>query len=662
MGSVMKKVCLFPLMAGVLVGGLALFSASGPRGEKPGGKGAPDSTGTDRSPTKGVGDAQEVEAFFDELIPRQLEERHIPGATVAVVSAGRPLFAKGYGWADVEQRVPVAADRSLFHIGSNTKLFTWTALMQLVEEGKLDLDADVNTSLDFRIPDTYPQPITLRHLMTHTAGFENRDIGMLAPSPETVVPIGQWLAIHIPARVRPPGVEIGYSNYGTALAGYIIERVSGMSYEQYVEQRLLEPLGMLRSTPRRQLPPNLALDAARGYVLKKGEFREQPLPTYQVASAGSIRATATDIAHFMTAHLQDGRYGEGLILRPETTRQMHQTLFKPDPQLNGFAHGFFEMDRNGVRIIGHIGSAVPLYYSVLALLPDKRTGLFVAYNGSEALPLTFENETLAAFVERFFPAPAAASLVPPPGFTGRADQYTGEYQANTFGGSYTTVEKGRRIVGVGNRRITNPGDGTLEVSVLGRGKHFVQVTPDFFREAGGQDKLLFRRGPRGRVTKAIFSEIPEYTYERLEWWERPAFNQALLGACSAVFGTTLVVAAASQVFGRLRRAGAVQEGFGRIARWTAVGMAVVDLGFVAGLFAVFGDPTLYAGRLGRMRTLLMLPLLGTVLTSWVLVCAVLAWWRGLWSLPARLHYTAAALAGLALKWFQATWNLLGFRL
>ena len=162
---------------------------------------------------------------------------------------------------------------------------------------------------------------------------------------------------------------------------------------------------------------------------------------------------------------------------------MHETLFKPDTRLNGIAYGFFEMDRNGVRIIGHIGSAVPLYYSVLALLPDERTGLFVAYNDSEALPLTFENETLAAFVDRFFPAPAAASLVPPPGFTSRADQFTGEYQANTLGGSYTTVEKVRRIMGEGNRRITNPGDGTLEVSVLGGDKHFVQVAPDFFREA-----------------------------------------------------------------------------------------------------------------------------------------------------------------------------------
>ncbi len=161
----------------------------------------------------------------------------------------------------------------------------------------------------------------------------------------------------------------------------------------------------------------------------------------------------------MSAHLQDGRYGERHILQPETTHQMHETLFKPDPRLNGFAHGFFEMDRNGVRIVGHIGSAVPLYYSVLALLPDERVGLFVAYNGSEARPLTFENETLAAFADRFYPAPDTAPLVPSRESAGHADQYTGEYQPNTFGGSYTTVEKVRRILGEGNRRISNPGDG-----------------------------------------------------------------------------------------------------------------------------------------------------------------------------------------------------------
>jgi CubicO group peptidase (beta-lactamase class C family) len=656
-----KKIRFFTLVAGAVVAGLALYAA-GSRAEEPPGKGAPNSANPDRSPPDDLGDPREVETFFDELIPRQLDDRRIPGATVAVVRDGKLLFAKGYGYANLERREPVVADRSLFHIGSNTKLFTWTAVMQLVEKGKLELGADVNTYLDFRIPDAYPEPITLKHLMTHTAGFENRDIGMLALSPETVRPLGRWLATNIPARVRPPGAEAGYSNYGVALAGHIVERAAGVPYERYVEQHLLGPLDMRRSTVRRRVPPHLAPDAARGYVLEEGRFREQQLSTYQVSPAGSIRATATDMAHFVAAHLQGGRYGEASILRPLTTRRMHETLFRPDPRLNGLAHGFFEMDRNGVRIVGHIGSAVPLYYSVLALLPDESVGLFVAYNGSEARPLTVENETLAAFADRFYPAPAAAQLVPPVGFAGRADRYAGEYRSNNLGGSYTTVEKVRRILGEANRRISNPGDGTLEVSTLRGSKRFVEVAPDFFREVRGQDALLFRRDPQGRVSEAIFGEVPIYTYERLTWWERPAFNQALLVACAGLFGSTLLIPAATSVLGHLRRRPVAQKNRGRAARWIAAEMAGVDLVFLGGLFAVFGDPVVLSGDLGRLRALLVLPLLGTVLTGAVVVCAVLAWRGRLWSISARLHYTAVALAGVAFTWFLATWNLLGFHL
>jgi CubicO group peptidase (beta-lactamase class C family) len=206
------------------------------------------------------------------------------------------------------------ADRTLFHIGSNGKLFTWTVVMQLVEQGKLDLDADVNAYLDFQVPATYPEPITLRHLMTHTAGFENRDFGWLAPSPEAVTPLGQWLAANVPARVRPPGVE----------ADYVIERVASVPYQQYVEQRLLEPLGMQRSTVRQRVPPDLAPDVARGHVFEGGRFRDQPLHMYQGIPAGGIQATAPDVARFMLAHLQDGRHDGGRILEEATARRMRQ--------------------------------------------------------------------------------------------------------------------------------------------------------------------------------------------------------------------------------------------------------------------------------------------------------------------------------------------------
>jgi CubicO group peptidase (beta-lactamase class C family) len=605
---------------------------------------------------------QSLADFFDALIPAQLERRHVPGAAVVVVQDGAIALARGYGLADVEQRAPVAADRTLFHIGSNTKLFTWTAVMQLVEQGKLDLDADITTYLDFPIPATYPAPITLTHLMTHTAGFENRDIGMLASGPEAVTPLSQWLPAHLPARVRPPGVEAGYSNYGTALAGYIVERVSGLPYEAYVEQHLLGPLQMRRSTVHQAVPSELAPDVARGYVVDGSSFREQPLLTYQGFPTGSIRATATDIGHFMLAHLQDGRFDDGRILEAATARQMRQTLFRPDPRVNGLAHGFWEMDRNGQRVVGHLGSAAPLHYSLLALLPEAGVGLFVAYNGDTARPLTIDNETLGTFMDRFYPAPAAAPAAPAsPEAARRAAEVAGEYRRNNYGGSYTTVEKVQRLLGQGNRRISHLGDGTLEVSTIGGSARFAEVAPDYYAEVGGQDNLLVRRDPAGRVTAAFFDGAPVYTYERLSAPEQPAVNVALLGACVVAFVSALLAAVVGWARGRSRRPGGPQGRLSRVARGLALGLAVVALLFLGGLVPVLADPAVLMGDLTRLRALLVLPLLGTLLAGGVVICAGLAWWRRLWSLAARVHYTIVALAGIAFTWFLAAWNLLGFR-
>lgn len=609
----------------------------------------------------GVVDRDSLTQFFDDLIPAQLERRHIPGAAVVVVQDGGIAFAQGYGWADLEQRVPVSAERSLFHIGSNTKLFTWTAVMQLVEQDRLDLDADVNAYLDFRIPNTYSEPITLKHLMTHTAGFENRDIGMLASDPAAVTPLSQWLPAHLPARVRPPGVEAGYSNYGTALAGYIVERVAGVPYEEYVEQHLLAPLQMRHSTVRQTVSPALAPDVARGYVLANGRHREQPLATYQGFPAGAIRATATDVGHFMITHLQDGSFGDSRILQPATARQMRQTLFRPDPRLNGLAHGFWEMDRNGQRVIGHLGSAAPLHYSLLALLPDAGIGLFVAYNGDTARPLTIDNETLAAFMNHFYPVAETSAAALPPDAARRAEQVAGEYRRNNFGGSDTTIEKAQRLLGQGNRLVTHLGDGSLQVGTVGGSTRFVEVAPDFYEEIGGQDRLLVRRDPGGRVTSAHFSGVPVYTYERLSALERPGVSAALLVAGVVAFGSTLLAAVVGWGRGRFHPTGAPSSRLSRVARGLAVGLAVVALGFLGGLALVFADPAVMTGDLTRLRVLLVLPLVGTVLTAGVVVCAGLAWQRRLWGLPARLHYTVVALASVTFIWFLAAWNLLGFR-
>jgi CubicO group peptidase (beta-lactamase class C family) len=161
---------------------------------------------------QGVGTRAELESFLDGVMIANLRDKHVAGATVAVVKDGELFFAKGYGFADVEKRVPVDAGRTLSRIGSISKLFTWTAILQLVEEEKVSLDADVNTYLDFKIPATFPAPIALRHMMTHTSGFEDDARDLWARDASGIVPLGAWLASHVPARVRPPGELASYSN------------------------------------------------------------------------------------------------------------------------------------------------------------------------------------------------------------------------------------------------------------------------------------------------------------------------------------------------------------------------------------------------------------------------------------------------------------------
>jgi CubicO group peptidase (beta-lactamase class C family) len=290
-----------------------------------------------------LGDPMELEAFIDSVVNKQLEELHIAGAVVVIVKDGQVLLSKGYGSADLEKQIPVNADTTLFLPGSVTKLFTWTAVMQLVEQGKIDLQADVNTYLTtFKIQANYPQPITMLDLMAHTSGFEETTEGILTPKSEELTSLETYLAQHMPRRVYPPGQVPAYSNYGAALAGYIVEQVSGESYEQYIENHILIPLGMEHSSMHQPLPAHLAQDISLGYLYNNGKYVLLPINWIQASPAGALSATGADMGRFMLAHLQDGLYNNVYILKPETARLMHTRSYTFDPALPGWAHGFEE--------------------------------------------------------------------------------------------------------------------------------------------------------------------------------------------------------------------------------------------------------------------------------------------------------------------------------
>ncbi|KAF5413336.1 MAG: D-aminopeptidase [Candidatus Methanophagaceae archaeon] len=495
---------------------------------------------------QGPTDPWELEAFIDGVMAAQMEAYHIPGATISVVKDGELFFAKGYGYADRESRKPVIANETLFRVGSVSKLLTWTAVMQLAEQGKLDLNADINTYLtDFKIPDTYQEPITLAHLMTHTAGFEDHG-RIFARSADDVKPLGEYLADNMPARVRSPGEFTAYSNHGTALAGYIVEEVSGMPFDDYIEENIYKPLDMQHSTFLQPIPPELAPSMAVGYTYKNGAYKAEEFEYLNgLMPAGSMSATSTDIANFMIAHLEDGRYGGVRILQEATAQEMHRWHFTHDPRINGMCYGFYEGHLNNQKIIEHGGDTI-YFHSLLVLLPEENVGLFVSFNSIDTEP---ENplggarvELLQAFLDRYYPIPDSSSLHPPADFQQRAGQLTGSYGITRT--VYTTYEK---LMGIMMKfDVSATEDGLIFLS-----KQWVEVEPMVFHEVGGQQTLVFREDSQGCITHMFVSGWPVMAFVKLAWYEASMFHYILLSvsmvlSCQCLLGQSMHCATAGR--------------------------------------------------------------------------------------------------------------------
>jgi CubicO group peptidase (beta-lactamase class C family) len=612
------------------------------------------------TPPRGTADisAAEMEAFFDDYLASQMEANHVAGATVAVVQGDRVLFTKGYGYADVESNVPVDPQKTVFILGSLSKVFTWTAVMQLAGQGKLDLNADVNTYLDFRIPSTYPQPITLNNLMAHNAGFEDIYFGQMKAAGEPPTPLGEWVKTHLPARVRPPGRFSAYSNYGTALAGYIVERVSGMSYDEYVETYLLTPLGMTRTTPRQPIPAALEADMTRSYVFADGKFvpRADFNVTLDPAPAGSFRSTAGDMARFMLAHLNDGHDGQAAILQPATEQLMQQQSFAHDPRVNGMAHGFWEMSMNGRRIIGHAGSHF-IFSSVMMLFPEEKLGVFVAVNSQGGMNflggqnyIVFEK----AFVDHFYPQQLPA-LTSPADFAGRAARYTGSY-AMTMSRAETGPEKLRGLMMAVDVQAGRDG---LIVPMLGNAR-FIEIEPLVFRQADDDTLLVFREDGSGQVATVFLGSNAQTALVRCRWFETRSFNLFLLGAWLLLFLSFEIAAGVRLLLQRKRRQPDTAGPAERAARFTTGMAGLCGLLALAGAFAsVFNAFGLYTGNLPLWPLVRICSVIAALLTAGMLAFTALAWMRRSWSPVGRIHYTLVTLGAVGFTWFMFFWNILG---
>ena len=617
----------------------------------------------------GPSDPAEMEAFLDDLFAQQMEENHIAGAAVSVVKDGKLFFAKGYGYADLENKIPVDPEQTMFRIGSVGKVFTWTAVMQLVEQGKLDLDADINTYLDFRIPDTYPQPITLKHLMTHTSGIEDRWLESLTPDANELVSEREWLVDNFPGRVRPPGEAAGYSNYNAMLGGYIVARVSGEPYDQYIQKHIFDPLGMTHSNVNPQIPENLRPFVSESYTYVDGALQQFPDYVGQPAGmpSGSHQASVTDMARFMIARLEGGFYGDAStemrILKESTAKQMLTTLYTPDPRLKGTAYGLFDFSDNGQWTLGHSGYS-PMMYGQFLLLPDQHLGVYVVYNSAGAGGLDFQHLGFQRpFFDHYYPAPAVAPIQPPADFAQRAERFTGLYKsANDHS---TTPEKVARLLGLFTLEVRDAGDGALVIP-MGEGNdlRFVEVEPLYFRQVDGPFSMVFREDDKGHITYMFTDFIPHYGYVKLDWYETPGFNMMLAQICVLVFLSMLLVALIR--FIRSRRSGADRNKAPRGARGAdqiILAVCLLNMLFLIGVALKFPptQPSELHGIVLTTKIALGLGVLSALLTPAALVYTVLAWKNSYWGVAFRAYYTLVTVAALAFVWFLHYWNWLGWR-
>jgi CubicO group peptidase (beta-lactamase class C family) len=480
----------------------------------------------------------DLEAFLDALIPAQLQNRDIAGAVVAVVKDGQILLAKGYGYADFAAKKPVTADQTLFRPGSISKVFTTTAVMQLVEQGKLDLDRDINDYLDFAIPKTYPAPITLRRILTHTAGFEETLKNLFAPSAAEMPPLRAYLVAAMPARIFPPGKVPSYSNYALTLAGYIVERVSGEPFDKYVAAHILAPLKMDHSSFAQPLPENLVAGMSQGYLAAAQGARKFEFVT--ASPAGALSATASDMSRFLLALLGEGTLEGATILKPETVRAMETRQFELHPALHAMGLILMDYSMNGQRVVGHGGDTI-FFHSDMMLMPDAHIGLFVSYNSAGSRPGGGRTEVIRAFMNRYFPEPVTAA----PAIDLKKAQADGRAVSGVYTGSRRADSTFLKIAAVlGQVSVSANPDGVLTIegvqSPRGGLKQWREVGPLVYREVDGPDLIAFRQNQNGAVIDMVPS-MPIQLMERVTGLGNKKVLIPLIGACGSFLVLTLLL-------------------------------------------------------------------------------------------------------------------------
>jgi CubicO group peptidase (beta-lactamase class C family) len=607
--------------------------------------------------------AADANSWLDGYLPYALKTGDIAGAVVAIVKDGEVLTTRGYGYADVAARKPVDPKLTLFRPGSVSKLFTWTAVMQLVEQGKIDLDADVNRYLDFKIPPREGKPITLRNLMQHTAGFEEQAKGVITENPKAPG-FEALLKAWVPQRVFAPGTTPAYSNYGASLAGYIVQRLSGESFDSYIEKHIFEPLEMERSSFRQPLPRELAPLMSNGYRVASGE--PQAFEIIGPAPAGALSSPGEDMAHFMIAHLQDGEFHGRRILGAATAQMMHDSPLTVLPPLNRMELGFFETNINGREVIGHLGDT-EYFHTSLHLFLKEDVGFYVSFNslGKEGAAHNLRGALFQDFADRYFPAPRPDTRVDAKTAAEHAALLSGHW-ANSRGSQSNFLALAGFLEQI---KIGVDKKGELQIADLkdlsGEPRHWIEIAPFVWLDAAGHDRLA-AKVVDGKPVRWSFDLLsPFMVFDRVPWYANSAWLKPLLTASVvALLVTVLLWPVAAWVRRRYQSPLRLDAPSLRAYRWSRIAailiLAALGLWLMTFVMMLKNNNNL-DGRLDPLvwfneifGTLAFIG--GLLLMLWNARAA----WRGGRRWPARVWSVVLCVSAATVLWVAVVFKLVSF--
>ncbi len=585
-------------------------------------------------------DSTAVHEFIDGVMASQIAANRAVGATVTIVRDGGVVLSQGYGEADQAAHKKVAPD-TLFRIGSVSKVFVWVAVMQQVAAGRLDLNTDVNTYLkDLQVPETFPEPITLTHLMTHTAGFEDKPIiGLFARGPQTVGNFHENLQTMMPRRVWMPGQHAAYSNYGAALAAHIVEVVSGESWDDYVDGHILKPLLMIDTTTRQPVPKVLEDHLSNGYWLDEGHEVPAPFEFVTIPPAGSVSSSGADMGRFMLELLARG---DTPTMAATTRALLFAPGYKHDPRLNQTRFGIYEQNSHGQTLVGHNGDTLA-FHSIMLLCPELNLGIFASYNNERGEKA--RDELVQAFLDRVFGVPQ----LHPKSQAVNAERYRGWY--TSLRAPVSGHDKLQSLLQT--FEVDVAADGTLLLNTEEGARRFVKIDDDLFEQEDARERIAFA-GDGPVATSLFVDSVPPIDMARVDVRLSPlaqgGFLVAVLVLCIAVWLLWPI--------SWLRHRGRVAATGETRATLLAALTSALIIGFCVVISkAVAGPRDLVFGLPEAFKQALWVPIALIPLLLLQLVYAYGAWVGRLWWASRRIHYTLLTFAGIAFVAWTFYWHL-----